>query len=39
MRRKEFKLPNVAGEAKPTELFTKHLESRAKLDQLTGLFN
>ena len=39
MRRKDFRLLKVAGEANPADLFTKHLESRAKLDQLVGLFN
>ena len=39
MRRKEFRLLRVAGEAKPADLFTKHFESRAKFDQLVGLFN
>ena len=38
LRRGEFKLLKVAGEANPADLFTKHLESRAKLDQLVGLF-
>ena len=39
LRRKEFKLLKVAGESNPADLFTKHLESRAKLDQLVALFN
>ena len=29
----------VAGEVSPADLFTKHLESRAKLDQVVGLFS
>ena len=29
----------VAGEVNPADLFTKHLESRAKLDQVVGLFS
>ena len=29
----------VAGKANPADLFTKHLESRAKLDQVVGLFS
>ena len=37
--RKEFGLLKDAGEAPPADLFTKHLESRAKLDQLVGLLN
>ena len=39
LRRKEFKLLRVAGEVNPADLFTKHLESRAKLDQVVGLFS
>ena len=39
LRRKEFKLLKVAGEVNPADLFTKHLESRAKLDQVVGLFS
>ena len=38
LRLKEFRLLRVAGEANPADLFTKHLESRAKLDKLVGLF-
>ena len=38
LRRGEFKLLKVAGKANPADLFTKHLESRAKIDQLVGLF-
>ena len=38
LRRREFKLLKVAGEANPADLFTKHLESQAKLDQLVELF-
>ena len=36
LRHKEFRLLIVAGEANPAGLFTKHLESKAKLDQLIG---
>ena len=39
LRRKEFKLRKVAGEENPGDLFTKHLESSKKLDQLLKLFN
>ena len=39
LRRKEFTLHKVAGESNPADLFTKHLESRAKLDQLVALFS
>ena len=39
LRRGEFKLLKVPGEANPADLFTKHLESRAKVDQLVSLFN
>lgn len=38
LRRREFRLLKVAGEVNPAELFTKHLESQAKLDQVVGLF-
>ena len=38
LRRKEFTLRKVAGEANPADLYTKHLESRAKVDQLIALF-
>ena len=36
--RREFRLLKVAGEVNPADLFTKHLESQAKLDQVVGLF-
>ena len=39
LRRREFQLLKVAGEANPADLFTKHLESRAKVDQLIALFH
>ena len=39
LRRKEFRLLKDASEADPADLFAKHFESRAKLDQLVGLFN
>ena len=39
LRRKELELRKVAGEENPADLFTKHLESAAKLKQLMGLFN
>ena len=39
LRRKEFELRKIAGEENPADLFTKHLESAAKLKQLIGLFN
>ena len=38
LRRKEFRLLKVDGEVNPADLFTKHLESRNKLDQVVGLF-
>ena len=38
LRRREFRLLKVAGEVNPADLFTKHLESQAKLDQVVGLF-
>ena len=38
LRRKEFRLLKVDGEVNPADLFTKHLESRSKLDQVVGLF-
>ena len=39
LRRGEFTLHKVAGEANPSDLFTKHLESQRKLDDLVRLFN
>ena len=39
LRRKEFKLLKGAGEVNPADLFTEHLESHAKLDQVVGLFS
>ena len=39
LRRKEFELRKIAGEENPGDLFTKHLESAAKLKQLMSLFN
>ena len=39
LRRREFKLLKFAGEANPADLLTKHLESRAKLDMVVGLFS
>ena len=38
VRSGEIELRKVLGTANPADLFTKHLESRAKLDQLLGLF-
>ena len=34
-----MELRKIAGEDNPADLFTKHLESAAKLEQLIGLFN
>ena len=39
LRCKEFKLLKVACEVNPADLFSKHLESRNKLDQVVGLFS
>ena len=39
LRRKQFELLKVPGEANPADLFTKHLESEKKLTQLISLFN
>jgi len=39
LRRKEFRLLKVDGEVNPADLFTKHLESKSKLDQVVGLFS
>ena len=39
LRRKDFKFLKVAGEVNPADLFTKHLESRKKLDQVVGLLS
>ena len=38
LRRREFRLLKIAGEVNPADLFCKHLESQAKLDQVVGLF-
>ena len=38
VRSGEIELRKVLGTANPANLFTKHLESRAKVDQLLGLF-
>ena len=37
LRRKEFRLLKLDGEVNPADLFTKHLESKKKLDQVVGL--
>jgi hypothetical protein len=39
LRRKELELRKIPGEENPADLFTKHLESAAKLEQLISLFN
>jgi hypothetical protein len=39
LRRKEFRLLKVDGEVNPADLFTKHLDSKSKLDQVVGLFS
>jgi len=39
LRRKEFRLLKVDGEVNPADLFTKHLGSKSKLDQVVGLFS
>ena len=39
LRRGEFTLHKVAGETNPSDIFTKHLESQRKLDDLVRLFN
>ena len=38
LRRGEFTLHKVEGETNPSDLFTKHLESQRKLDDLVRLF-
>ena len=38
VRRGDFELRKVAGEVNPADLFTKHLESQAKLDSLLEIF-
>ena len=38
VRRGDFELRKVAGEVNPADLFTKHLESQAKLDSLLKIF-
>jgi hypothetical protein len=39
LRRKEFRLLKVDGEVNPADLFTKHLGTKNKLDQVVGLFS
>ena len=39
LRRKEFRLLKVDGEVNPADLFTKHLDSKGKLDQVVELFS
>ena len=39
LRQKAFELRKVLGENNPADIFTKHLESAGKLNQLMGLFN
>ena len=39
LRRKEFELRKVPGEENPGDLFTKHLDSAKKLEQLLGMFS
>ena len=38
LRRKEFQLRNVNGTENPADLFTKHMDSSAKLDDLVALY-
>ena len=38
LRRRDFCLLKVAGAVNPVDLFTKHLVSQAKLDEVVGLF-
>ena len=39
LRRKDFRLVKVDGEVNPADLFTKHSESKNKLDQVVALFS
>ena len=39
LRRKEFRLLKVDGEVSPANRFTKHLDSKNKLDKAVGLFS
>ena len=38
IRQGKFELRKVRGDVNPADLFTKHLESKAKLDQLVAVF-
>ena len=39
MRKGDFELRKVKGEVNPADIFTKHLESQARIDHLLKLFN
>ena len=38
LRQKDLVIRKIAGEANPADLYTKHLESKQKIEQLVGLF-
>ena len=38
IRHGELEVRKIAGEENPPDLYTKHLESKAKIEQLIGLF-
>ena len=38
IRHGEFEVPKIFGEENPADLYTKHLESKATIEQLSGLF-
>ena len=38
LRHKDLEIRKIAGEANPADLYTKHIESKAKIEQLINLF-
>lgn len=38
LRQRDLEIRKIAGENNPADLYTKHLESKAKIEQLIGLF-
>ena len=38
LRQRDLEIRNIDGEANPADRYNKHLESKAKIEQLLGLF-
>ena len=38
LRQRDLEIRKIAGESNPADLYTKHLESKEKIEQLLGLF-